>query len=77
VLAFATAAAALGGDAVDWELPAPATLADLVQALAAARPALATQLPRCALAVDGALARPGTPLREGAEVALLPPVSGG
>jgi len=77
VLAFATAADALGGGEREVELPAGSTLADLRQALDREHPGLAALWPRLALAVDGRLARPDAALADGAEVALLPPVSGG
>jgi molybdopterin synthase catalytic subunit len=76
LLAFASAADALGPES--WlELPAAATVADLKVRLAGEHPAFAALWPRLAVAVDGELAGDGTPLRDGAEVALLPPVSGG
>lgn len=78
VLAFATAATALGGTEHSLELDAGATVADLAARLLAAHPALVPLWPRLAIAVAGQLARdPATPLTEGTEVALLPPVSGG
>ena len=77
LVAFATAAEALGASALAWEAPAGATLGELVAGLAARYPALAAGLPRLAFAVDGAIARPDRALTEGCEVALLPPVSGG
>jgi molybdopterin synthase catalytic subunit len=55
----------------------PATVADLRRALAAAHPALARILPRCRISVDQAFAEDGDALRDGAEVALIPPVAGG
>lgn len=77
VLAFATASAALGGSSRTQDLPEGATVADLTRSLVAAAPALATLLPRLAIAVDGDLAKPDRTLADGCEVALLPPVSGG
>jgi molybdopterin converting factor subunit 1 len=77
LLAFATAARALGAPAAERELPAGSTVAELRAALAAESAALAACLARCAVAVDGELAAPETRLAPGAEVALLPPVSGG
>lgn len=77
VLAFATAAQALGSASRSEELAEGATVSDLTRALAAATPALAALLPRLAVAVDGNLARPDRVLVDGCEVALLPPVSGG
>lgn len=78
LLAFATAATALGGGEHAVELDAGATVADLAARLTATHPALVPLWPRLAIAVGGQLARdPATPLAEGVEVALLPPVSGG
>lgn len=56
---------------------APATVGDLRRALAAARPALARVLVRCRIAVDQEFAGDGEPIPDGAEVAVVPPVSGG
>jgi len=56
---------------------APATLAALRAELTARHPALAPVLARCRLAVDHEFASDETPLRDGAEVAVVPPVSGG
>jgi molybdopterin converting factor subunit 1 len=59
-------------------LPAvPKTVGDLRRALAAAHPRLAAVLERCRIAVDQEFADDATPLREGAEVAVVPPVAGG
>jgi molybdopterin converting factor small subunit len=77
LLAYATAADALGAAAAERELAEGSTVADLTRRLAAESPRLAAALPRFAIAVDGALARPETALADGCEVALLPPVSGG
>jgi molybdopterin synthase catalytic subunit len=76
VLYFAAAreAAGLSREALS---PPPATVAELRKALAAAHPALARILPRCRIAVDQAFATDETALRDGAEVALVPPVAGG
>lgn len=56
---------------------APATVGDLRRALAAAHPKLARVLERCRIAVDREFAEDDAPLRDGAEVALVPPVAGG
>lgn len=77
LLAFATASDALGTSQTGFELPDGATVADLRAALVRAHPAMAPLWPRLAVAVDGAIVGDQTPLRDGAEVALLPPVSGG
>lgn len=77
LLAFASAAEALGGAEHDLELPAGASVAELRGELERRHPAVAPLWPRLAVAVDGELADAETALRDGAEVALLPPVSGG
>jgi molybdopterin synthase catalytic subunit len=76
VLYFAAARDAAG---VSSELlsPVPPTVADLRRRLAAERPGLARVLPRCRIAVDEDFAEDDAPLRDGAEVALVPPVAGG
>ena len=77
LVAFATAADALGRGATELELPEGAVVADLQEVLAETYPGLAPLWPRLAVAVDGELTGPQAPLRDGCEVALLPPVSGG
>jgi molybdopterin synthase catalytic subunit/molybdopterin converting factor small subunit len=77
LLAFASASDALGTGELDLDLPEAARVADLRAWLDARYPSLAPLWPRLAVAVDGAIAKPDHPLAEGAEVALLPPVSGG
>ncbi len=77
VVAFASAADALGAGERAVELPAGATVAELKARLGRDFPALAALWPRLAVAVDGRLGGDGAALADGAEVALLPPVSGG
>ncbi len=77
VLAFASAADALGARAVEIELPAGSRASDLGELLASEHPALGELWPRLALAIDGSLAGPEAAIPDGAEVALWPPVSGG
>ena len=77
LVAFATAADAIGGGERDVELPTGATVADLRRLLEGEHPSLAAHWPRLAVAVDGRLAGAAAPLPDGCEVALLPPVSGG
>ncbi len=55
----------------------PASVAELRGVLAARHPPLARVLARSRIAVDQELATDATPLRDGAEVAIVPPVSGG
>ena len=74
---FARARDLAGADAVSVELPAGATAADLRRRLALQCPRLAALLERSALAVDDEFAEEAQALREGSEIALLPPVSGG
>jgi len=76
ILYFAAAREAAGVAREALEA-APPTVAALRELLAARHPALARVLPRCRLAVDEAFADDATPLREGAEVAVVPPVAGG
>lgn len=57
--------------------PAPADVGALRALLASRHEGLASLLPRCRIAVDQEFADDGAPLRDGAEVAILPPVSGG
>jgi molybdopterin synthase catalytic subunit len=76
VLYFAVAREAAGTDSET--LPAaPASVAALREVLATRHPALARVLPRCRLALDQEFARDEDPVPDGAEVAVIPPVSGG
>lgn len=77
LLAFASAAQAIGTAARDWQLPGELSVRELRQLLAVDFPALAPLLPRLAIAVEGTVADPAAVVRDGAEIALLPPVSGG
>ena len=77
LLAFASAADAVGREEQEVEVPDGSTLGSLRELLAARHPALAALMPRLALAVDGEVVRDDAALRDGVEVALLPPVSGG
>ncbi len=77
LLAFATAAEAIGTRESELELPAGSRVGDLWELLERRHPDLAGLAGRLAMAVDGRLAGRDTPLADGAEVALLPPVSGG
>ena len=77
LLAFASASDALGTGETEMELPDGADVARLRALLEERHPELGPLWGRLAVAVDGEIAGPRTPLSEGAEVALLPPVSGG
>ncbi len=74
---FARARDLARADVVAVDLPEGATVADLRRALASAWPALAGLLERSALAVNDEFADDGLALPLPAEIALLPPVSGG
>jgi len=77
VLLFAQARDLAGTSRVAVELPDGSRAEDALAAVARAHPALAPLVPHLAIAVNGAV-RPGTAaLPRDAEVALLPPVSGG
>ncbi|MCH9649760.1 MAG: molybdenum cofactor biosynthesis protein MoaE [Deltaproteobacteria bacterium] len=77
LLAFASARDAIGSDQASLTLPEGSTLSDLRDVLQAQYPDLEPLWPRLAIAVEGELAPPSSLLRDGVEVALLPPVSGG
>jgi MoaE-MoaD fusion protein len=77
LLAFASAGDALGASEIDLEMPEGSRVADLRERLDRDHPKLAPLWPRLAVAVDGRVVTPEAPLADGAEVALLPPVSGG
>jgi molybdopterin synthase catalytic subunit len=74
---FARARDLVRADVITLELPGGATVADLRRHLAAAYPALAGLLDRSALAVNDEFAGEAVVLAPDAEIALLPPVSGG
>lgn len=68
---------AVGEKEVAVELPAGATVNDLRVLLATRHPVFDEYGERLAVSVAYEVVPPGTPLREGDEVAFLPPVSGG
>jgi molybdopterin converting factor subunit 1 len=77
VLLFARAKDLAGTSSVTLDLPAGATVAELRRRLAEDNPALAPLLQHSALAVNGEFAHEEGVVPAGAEIALLPPVSGG
>ena len=77
VLFFAQVRERAGRASAVLSLPEGSRLADALAALAREHPALESLWPQLACAVNGRLARPDAPLADGAELALLPPVSGG
>ena len=74
---FARARDLAGADHVVVDLPDGSAVADLRRRLVALYPRLADLAAKCAVAVDEEFAGDDAPLKEGAEIALLPPVSGG
>jgi len=74
---FAGARDAVGATEVELDLPAGATVADLLDRLRADHPAAADLISACRVAVEREFAEAGAALPPGAEVALIPPVSGG
>lgn len=74
---FAAARERAGRAVVEVDLPDPARVADLRQALASAVPTLAGLLPSLRFAVDAEYADDATPIPPGADLAAIPPVSGG
>jgi molybdopterin synthase catalytic subunit len=77
VLFFAQARDRAGRSRLVLDLPAGSRVADAVRTLRESFPALEPLWPHLAIALDGRLAPGDAPLAEGAELALLPPVSGG
>jgi molybdopterin converting factor subunit 1 len=74
---FARARDLAGMPEVVVTLPDGATVAELRRVLATEHPALAGLLTRSAIAVADDFAADSMRIHDGAEVALLPPVSGG
>ncbi len=74
---FALARQRAGRSEVALELPEPARVADLRRALAESCPALAPLLANLMIAVDSEYADDDREIRPGAELAAIPPVSGG
>jgi molybdopterin converting factor subunit 1 len=77
VRAFAAVRQALGTSKVELDLPAGATVAHLLEHLAAGYPALAPLLERTIVTVNQSYADRQQPVAPGDEIAIFPPVSGG
>jgi MoaE-MoaD fusion protein len=77
VLYFAAARERAGRSSEVLELPEGATVALALEAACAAHPALRPLLDKLRFAVDQSFSPASTALREGSELALIPPVSGG
>lgn len=74
---FAALREATTRDGDDVELPAGATPAAARELLVARYPTLAAIVPRCAIAINRTYAPADTPLRDGDELAFIPPLGGG
>ncbi len=74
---FAAARDLAGSGAVFVELPSDANVGGLRVALAAQHPQLAPLASRSLVAVNAEYAQDTTPVADGDELALIPPVSGG
>ena len=74
---FAAMREKAGVDHFALDLAEGATVADARAPLVERFPALREHLGRCAYAVNRAYVKPDAPLRDGDELALIPPVSGG
>ncbi|HEX3698498.1 MAG TPA: molybdenum cofactor biosynthesis protein MoaE [Polyangia bacterium] len=77
ILYFAVLRERLGREQEAIELPANATVADALAALAGRHTGIAALLPRVQTAVNRAFADSAAPLHDGDELALIPPVAGG
>ncbi len=76
VLGFASVREIVGSR-LELDLPEGSTVAELRAELEHRFPELVPYRDKIAIAIDGRLGTPASPLAEGAEIALLPPVSGG
>ncbi|HVM44314.1 MAG TPA: molybdenum cofactor biosynthesis protein MoaE [Candidatus Thermoplasmatota archaeon] len=74
---FAGTRDAVGAPALDVDVPEGARVADVVDAVCERHPPLARYRPHALYALDGAFVPTTQPVRAGAEVAMMPPVSGG
>ena len=74
---FALARQRAGRSEVEVELPEPATVGDLRRVLAEVVPDLAPLLPNVMIAVQAEYADDACAIPPGADVAVIPPVSGG
>ena len=76
-LLFALAHELAGESSIELSLPAPATAGDAEDALKKRYEWLGERLSSYRIAVDEEFGGKDTPLRDGSELAIIPPVSGG
>jgi molybdenum cofactor cytidylyltransferase len=74
---FAVARQRAGRPVIEVDLPERATVGDLRAALSESVPDLAPILPSARFSVAAEYAEDSTPIPPGADLALIPPVSGG
>ncbi|MBV8171219.1 MAG: molybdopterin converting factor subunit 1 [Candidatus Eremiobacteraeota bacterium] len=74
---FASQRESIGQSAINADVPDGSTAASALRALTAQYPDLAAASESLAFAVNREHAAPETPLNDGDELALLPPVAGG
>ena len=74
---FAVAREIVGAEVLEIELADGATVGALREAFASRAPAIAHLLPHMLFAVGNEYAEDGAPIAPNAEVACIPPVSGG
>jgi len=77
VLLFAVARDLANADSISVEVSLPVTASDLMQAIGVAEPALRPWLASCRLAVNQSYVSDQETISQIAEIALIPPVSGG
>lgn len=77
ILFFSLLRDATGTAEIDWPLTTPTTASQLFATLAEQYPALAPWRHSHLIAINHEYARPDTPIPNGAEVAIMPPVQGG
>ena len=77
VMLFAAARQLAGTDVIELDLPESATVAQLRTRLVEAVPELARLMDQALFSVDAEYADDATKIALGAEVACIPPVSGG
>lgn len=77
VLLFAQARERAGTGRLDLEIAEGSRVADALEALERRLPALGPLASRLAVAVNGRVSPASEPIPAGAELAVLPPVSGG